>query len=163
VEQYQGYAFAVAFRVLCDEEEAKDVVQESFIRIWSSLSRYNREVKFTTWMYSIVTHLCYDKLRTRKKKGTTALDAVDPSFLASVVAEDNPELLYSNKELAGAIKMLTDKLPPKQKIVFVLRDLQGLSVREVSSILRLSENSVKANLVYARRFLREHLIPIISD
>jgi RNA polymerase sigma-70 factor (ECF subfamily) len=59
--------------------------------------------------------------------------------------------------------MLTDKLPPKQKIVFVLRDLQGLSVREVSSILRLSENSVKANLVYARRFLREHLIPIISD
>ena len=163
MEQYQGYAFAVAFRVLCDEEEAKDVVQESFIRIWSSLPRYNREMKFTTWMYSIVAHLCYDKLRTRKKKGTTALDAVDPSLLASVAVEHNPERLYSNKELARVITMLTDKLPPKQKIVFVLRDIQGLSVREVSGILRLSENSVKANLVYARRFLREHLIPIISD
>ena len=163
MEQYQGYAFAVAFRILCDEEEARDVVQESFIRIWSSLSRYNREMKFTTWMYSIVTHLCYDKLRSRKKKGTTALEAVDPSLLVSIVAEDNPERLYSNKELADTITMLSDKLPPKQKIVFVLRDLQGLSVREVSIILRISENSVKANLVYARRFLRENLAPIISD
>ena len=163
MEKYQKYAFSVAFRVLCDEEEARDVVQESFIRIWSSLPRYNREMKFTTWMYSIVAHLCYDKLRTRKKKGTTALDAVDPSLLASVAVEHNPERLYSNKELARVITMLTDKLPPKQKIVFVLRDIQGLSVREVSGILRLSENSVKANLVYARRFLREQLIPFISD
>jgi len=163
VEEYQGYAFSVAFRILCDEEEARDVVQESFIRIWSSLPRYNREMKFTTWMYSIVAHLCYDKLRTRKKRGTTALDAVDPSLLASVAVEHNPERLYSNKELAGAIEMLTDKLPPKQKIIFVLRDLQGLSVSEVSEILRLSESSVKANLVYARRFLRERLVPFISD
>ena len=59
--------------------------------------------------------------------------------------------------------MLTEKLPPKQKIIFVLRDLQGLSVREVSDILRLSESSVKTNLVYARRFLREQLTPFISD
>ncbi len=163
MEEYQGYAFSVAFRILCDEEEAKDVVQESFIRIWSSLSRYNREMKFTTWMYSIVAHLCYDKLRTRKKRGTAALDAVDPSLLASVAVEHNPERLYSNKELASVIEMLTDKLPPKQRIIFVLRDLQGLTVREVSEILRLSENSVKVNLVYARKFLRERLIPFISD
>jgi RNA polymerase sigma-70 factor (ECF subfamily) len=163
VEEYQGYAFSVAFRVLCDEEEARDVVQESFIRIWSNLRRYNREVKFTTWMYSIVTHLCYDKLRSRKKRGATAIDAVDPSLLASVAVEDNPERLFNNKELAGVITMLTEKLPPKQKMVFVLRDLQGLSVREVSDILGVSEGSVKTNLVYARRYLREQLKPIISD
>ena len=163
MEEYQGYAFSVAFRILCDEDEARDVVQEAFIRIWSSLPRYNRELKFTTWMYSIVAHLCFDKLRTRKKRRTTALEAVDPSLLANVAAEHNPERLYSNKELASTIEMLTEKLPPKQKIIFVLRDLQGLSVREVSDILRLSESSVKTNLVYARRFLREQLTPFISD
>jgi RNA polymerase sigma-70 factor (ECF subfamily) len=163
VEEYQGYAFAVAFRVLCDEEEARDVVQESFIRVWRNLSRYNRAVKFTTWMYSIVTHLCYDRLRSRKRRGAAAIDAVDPSLLASVAVEDNPERLFNNKELAGVITMLTEKLPPKQKIVFVLRDLQGLSVREVSDILQLSENSVKANLVYARKHLREQLKPLISE
>jgi DNA-directed RNA polymerase specialized sigma24 family protein len=57
-----------------------------------------------------------------RKRGTAAIDAVDPSLLASVVVEQNPERLYSNKELARVITMLTDKLPPKQKIVFVLRD-----------------------------------------
>lgn len=163
VEEYQGYAFAVAFRVLCDEEEAKDVVQESFVRVWKNLSHYNREVKFTTWMYSIVTNLCYDRLRSRKKRKTTVVDGVDPSLFASLTAEDNPERLYNNKELAGVITMLTEKLPPKQKIVFVLRDLQGLSVHEVSNILQLSEGSVKTNLVYARRYLREQLTPFISD
>jgi RNA polymerase sigma-70 factor (ECF subfamily) len=102
-------------------------------------------------------------LRSRKKRGATAIDAVDPSLLASVAVEDNPERLFNNKELAGVITMLTEKLPPKQKMVFVLRDLQGLSVREVSDILGVSEGSVKTNLVYARRYLREQLKPIISD
>jgi RNA polymerase sigma-70 factor, ECF subfamily len=163
VEAYQGYAFALAFRALCDDDDAKDVVQETFTRVWKNLPRYNPAVKFTTWMYSIVTHLCYDSLRSKKKRGAAVLDELDPSLLASVSAEDNPEHLYSNKELAGVIATLTEELPPKQKIVFVLRDLQELSVREVSDILHISESSVKTNLVYARRFLRRQLRPFIAD
>jgi RNA polymerase sigma-70 factor, ECF subfamily len=163
VEEYQGYAFTLAFRILCDEEDAKDVVQETFIRLWSNLSRYNPAVKFTTWMYSIVTHLCYDSLRSRKRRGVHDPDEFDPSLLASLSVENNPERIYGNKELAGAIAALTEELSPQQKIVFVLRDLQELTVREVSDILQISENSVKANLVYARKFLRQHLQPFITD
>ena len=163
VEEFQGYAFTLAFRVLCDEEEARDVVQETFLRVWSNLSRYDPAVKFTTWMYSIVTHLCYDSLRSKKRRGAAILDDLDPSLLSSLSVGDNPERLYSNKELAGLIAALTEKLPPKQKIVFVLRDLQELSVHEVSDILHISQSSVKTNLVYARKFLREQLTPFIAD
>ncbi len=159
MEEYQSYAFAVAFKLLCDEEDAKDVVQESFIRVWKNFPRYNTAIKFTTWLYAIVTNRCYDKLRSRKTRNTTP----DPSLLASLVSDQNPEREYTNAELARLIDTLTEKLPPKQKMIFVLRDLQGLSIAEVCTILRISEASVKTNLVYARRHLREILKPYLSE
>ena len=163
VEEYQDYVFALAFRVLCDEEEANDAVQEAFIRVWKNISRYAPEVKFTTWLHPIVTHICYDRLRSKRRKRMRPLDEVDPSLLVSFSAGDNPERLYGNREIAGAITILTEQLPPTQRIVFVLRDLQQLSVREVSGILRISENSVKTNLVHARKYLRQRLKPYIME
>ncbi len=163
VVEYQKFVFSIALRTLCDEEDANDVVQESFIRVWNNLSLYRPAVKFTTWLYTIVTRLCYDKLRSRKRNRTRRLEEIDTSLLASFATEHNPEQLYSNKEIAEAMSILTKELPEKQKLVFVLRDLEGLSVREVSDILHISESSVKTNLVYARRHLRHQLEPFISE
>ena len=163
VREFQEYVFSIALRVLCNEEDANDVVQESFIRVWNNLSRYDSAVKFSTWLYAIVTNLCYDRLRVRKRNRSRTLDDVDASLLASIATEHNPEQLYTNKEIAKMISLLTEELPPKQKLVFVLRDLEGLNVREVCGILNLSESSVKTNLVYARRYLRQHLEPFISE
>ena len=163
VEEYQKYVFSIALRTLCDEEDAKDVVQESFIRVWNNLSLYRPAVKFTTWLYTIVTRLCYDKLRSRKRNRTRRLEEIDTSLLASFAAEHDPEKLYSNKEIGEVMSILTEELPEKQKLVFVLRDLEGFSVREVSEILDVSESSVKTNLVYARRYLRQHLEPFVSE
>jgi RNA polymerase sigma factor, sigma-70 family len=159
MEEYQSYAFAVAFRFLSDEEDAKDVVQDSFISVWKNFPRYNTAIKFTTWLYSIVTNRCYDKLRSRRTRNTTA----DPSLLASLVSDQNPEREYTNAELSRLIETLTEKLPSKQKMIFVLRDLQGLSIAEVCGVLQISEASVKTNLVYARRHLREILKPYLSE
>ncbi len=159
MEEYQSYAFALAFRFLCDEEDAKDVVQDSFISVWKNFPRYNTAIKFTTWLYSIVTNRCYDKLRSRRTRNTTT----DPSLLASLVSDQNPDREYTNAELAQLIETLTEKLPSKQKMIFVLRDLQGLSIAEVCGILRSTEASVKTNLVYARRHLREILKPYLSE
>lgn len=153
VERYQGYAFALAFRLVNEEEEAKDIVQESFIRVWNNLRRYNPAVKFTTWLYTIVTNLCYDSIRSRKRKRTTVFDTIDLSVLDNIASAENPERILTNRELGDVIRMLTKELPPKQKLVFVLRDMQGLNILEVCDILQLSESSVKTNLVYARRFL----------
>ena len=161
VEEYRSYVYALAFRVLTDEEDAKDVVQDTFIRLWNNLRRYDPDVKFTTWLYSIVINLCYDKLRSRRARRT--VDTTDASLLASFATEDNPGRMLDNAELATLIGTLTEELPPKQRMVFVLRDMQGLSIREVCDILHLSEGSVKTNLVYARKHLRGKLEPYISE
>ena len=76
VEKYQQYAFSLAFRILCHEEEAKDTVQDSFIKIWKNINSYNDQHKFTTWMYKIVTNTAIDKLRSMKKLLHTDSDKV---------------------------------------------------------------------------------------
>ncbi|HLP17054.1 MAG TPA: RNA polymerase sigma factor [Bacteroidota bacterium] len=157
MEEYQSFAFAVAFRIVGNEEETRDLVQEAFIRIWRNINRYDPEVKFTTWMYSIVSNLCYDALRSDKRRQVVMMEHADLSNLASLSPDENPEMLYTNHELASIIDTLTCTLPPKQKIIFVLRDLQDLSIREVCDILGVSEGSVKTNLVYARRTIRQQL------
>ena len=68
VEHHQSYAFALAFRLVCDEDAAKDIVQESFIRVWKHLSEYRPTVKFTTWLYRIVVNLSYDRLKTDRRR-----------------------------------------------------------------------------------------------
>ena len=163
VREFQGFALALAYRILRDEEESKDVVQEAFIRIWRHFARYDPKTKFTTWLYSIVTHLCYDRLRGRRKRRETHAEHIDERLPVGADPDNDPEQRFAQKELADAVGHFTEKLPPTQRLVFVLRDLQELSVREVSSILHISESSVKTNLLYARRFLREQLKPFLQE
>jgi len=161
VDTFQKYAYALAFRILGEEEESKDAVQEAFIRVWQHRGKYDPKVRFTTWLYTIVTRLCYDKLRGMRRRNTVPFGDGEASHCGDASSGDDAERLYSNKEIAALVNRLSRQLPPKQRVVFVLRDLQGLSVREVAGILRISESSVKANLVYARKFLRSKLDPIL--
>lgn len=154
LKNYQYYAYTVAFRVLTNDDDAKDVVQECFIRIWKNLGGYNAKVKFTTWMYKIVINLCYDKLRRRKTEYERN-EVLDEQFIGS---DYNPEQLLSNKEQAEIIKHISDGLPEKQRMVFALRDLEELTTDEVSQIMEMSVESVKANLSIARKNIRTKLI-----
>lgn len=154
LKNYQYYAYTVAFRVLTNDDDAKDVVQECFIRIWKNLGGYNAKIKFTTWMYKIVVNLCYDKLRRRKTEYERN-EVLDEQLICG---EDNPERLLSNKEQAEIIKHISDGLPEKQRMVFVLRDLEELTTDEVSQIMEISVESVKANLSIARKAIRTKLI-----
>lgn len=157
MEEYQAYAFSVAFRAVCDEEDAKDIVQESFIRVWNNIHRYDESVKFTTWLYRIVTNLCIDLLRSGNRRRCQPLEGMSAALLSCSDPESDPERLYSNAELGAMIGTLMDDLPPKQRMIFLLRDLENLSIKEVCDILHLSEGSVKTNLVYARRYIRRRL------
>ena len=157
VNMYQQYAFSLAFRILCNEEDAKDIVQETFVRLWKNIHRYDHTIKFTTWMYTIVSNLCYDSLRSRKRQIHVLSDSIDSIFVETMAGRGDPGQILTNKELGDMITLLAERLPPRQRIVFILRDVQGLSVREVSDILDMNENSVKTNLVYARRAIRVKL------
>jgi RNA polymerase sigma-70 factor (ECF subfamily) len=156
VKKYQKYTFILAFKILLNEDDAKDIVQESFIRIWKYFSLFNNQIKFTTWLYKIVINLCYDKMKSIKRREKIMTNKFDLDELL-VSSDENPEIEFGNMQLAGIIENLSKDLSYKQRMVFVLRDLQDFSIAEVSALLNISLSSVKTNLVYARRNIKKRL------
>jgi len=157
VAAYQQFAYALAFRLLLNEEDAEDVVQESFLRVWRHLAGYDTRRKFTTWLYSIVTNLCYDRLRALQVRAHRALHEVGEPEFAGERGASGPEQDCTNEMLRRRLGRLVAGLSPTQRVVFILRDLQELTVKDVAKILAISEGAVKSNLYYARKSLRERL------
>jgi RNA polymerase sigma-70 factor, ECF subfamily len=160
VEEYRQQAFSLAFRIVCDEEEARDVVQESFIKVWQKIETFDMNGNFSGWLNTIVANSAIDRMRQIKKHPTVKLDQVinkiDHLNLNIVQTE------VDNQETAQLILWISEGLPEKQKMVFILRDLQGVDSSEVQQILNLSETSVKSNLYYARKAIREKLLKVIK-
>ena len=157
VDQYQQYAFALAFRVVCDEDDAKDVVQEAFIRVWRSFRSFDPRKRFGTWLYRIVANLAYDVIRMERRKRRLFSPSVEEEDASVKIDRDWLENVVSNRDLAEKIESLAGGLSPKQRIVFVLRDLQEMTMEEIAESLDMSISSVKANLCYARREIRAQL------
>jgi RNA polymerase sigma-70 factor, ECF subfamily len=158
VRKHQPYAFSLAMKFLCDEAEASDVVQDSFLRVWKNIDRYDPNQKFTTWLYKIVVNLCVDRFRALKRSRSIFLSRDRDPVLEDLPDERDWETMRSQEQLAGIIRTLSDRLSPKQRMVFTLRDLQDLTVEEVVEITGLSIGSVKTNLHYARKSIRDVLV-----
>lgn len=154
VEQISPFTFSVAFRILGDEEEAKDLVQETMITIWKTINKIKSAERFMTWMYRIVVNKCYDQLRRRKRNPESVIDEKAWIAVSNKIAQD-PCSVFENREIAQLISLLTEKLSPKQKAVFVLSDLEEMSGEEISLITGMSRTNVKANLHYARKRIAE--------
>lgn len=155
VEANQGFVYAVAFRFVNDSQEAEDITQEVFVRLWKNLKSYRHEVKLTTWLYKIVTNRCLDFLKSRH--GRQRKNKVDISTTHFVQDSSTPEKEFQQQELSRIIHAAAEELTPKQKAVFILRDLEGLSQEEVSETLSMSTGNVKSNLFYARKKMTEKL------
>ncbi len=158
VRKYQPYAFSLAMKFLCDEAEASDVVQESFLRVWQHIDRYDPNRKFTTWLYKIVSNLCVDRFRSLRRSKSIFLSRDRNPVMEDLPDERDWETLRSHEQLAGIIRTLSSRLSRTQKLVFTLRDLQDLTVEEVVEITGLSVGSVKTNLHYARKAIRDMLV-----
>lgn len=158
VRNHQPYAFSLAMKFLCDEAEASDIVQESFLRVWKHIDRYDPNQKFTTWLYKIVANLCVDRLRALKRNRGIFLSRERDPMMEDLPDERDWETLRSHEQLADIIRVLSNRLSRTQKIVFTLRDLQDLTVEEVVEITGLSIGSVKTNLHYARKSIRDVLV-----
>ncbi len=145
VTEYRQLVFRLAFRLLCNEEEARDMVQETFIKVWLNLDKYNREYRFSTWLYKITGNICYDRLRflQHTPSGSMQGPSVDNLSLSS---DENMEQSLINKDLK--------ELTPKQKLVFTLREVEGLEVSEVEAITGMSAEKIKSNLYQARKQIR---------
>ena len=154
VSQNQSFLYAVAYRFLGEAEDAEDVVQESFIRMWKSLQTYRPEVNISTWLYKIAVNLCLDILKSSyRKRQKSNVDASKAWNLSSNAVDHE---IHAH-ELHALIQEAASELTPKQKAVFVLRDLEGMPVEEVCDILSMSANNVKSNLYHARQQMSEKL------
>jgi RNA polymerase sigma-70 factor (ECF subfamily) len=157
VETLQPFVFRLAFRLLCCEDEAKDIVQETFIRVWLHLNKYRRGVRFSTWLYKIACNLCYDRLRAVKRTQGNSATVFDLSQLLNVTDDHDIEQSLINRDLKEWITVLTHELTPKQKLVFTLRDIEGMELDEVREITGMTAAKVKSNLYLARQYIRERM------
>lgn len=148
------FAFSVAFRILGDEEMAKDIVQETMVSVWKKLNKIRSAESFKSWLYKIVVNKCYDQLRKKKNKPETRADEKTWTYISNHISTEQSTAL-ENRETARIVNMLTDKLSPKQKAVFVLSDLEEMTHEEISEITGMSKRNIKANLHYARKNISE--------
>lgn len=161
VDQYADFAFASAIKILGNEEDAKDVVQEAFISVWKNIKGFHHEKNFSNWLYRIIVNRCYDKLRKRKREKLVGLEQDCMEFLV-IETDNDPEKIMSNREYGELIGKLTDGLSPKQRIAFVLCDLEGYSHDEASSISRMAKASLKSNLNHARRKIGDMVVKLFD-
>ncbi|MGU3470844.1 RNA polymerase sigma factor SigW [Paenibacillus sp. D51F] len=161
VGMYQDKLYHLAYRMLYNRQEAEDAVQETFLRVFRNMERYDESMKFSTWIYRITTNLAIDRLR-RRKPGFS-LDAEVPehdgldgySMFASEDASPEDEVLLS--ETQRIIRTAIDTLPPKYKSVMVLRYLEDLSLQEISDVLDMPVTTIKTRVHRGREFLRKKL------
>lgn len=147
-------AYRLSVRLLGSTEDAKDACQEAFVKAWEHLGSFDAERPFAAWLTTIVTRTCLDRLRRRQRSpfdwsGWNRDGIAEP-------ADDraDPHRVVERGDLSAIVLGLLHRLPPTQRVVFALRDLEDLDVQEVADATGISASSVKANLSYARRKLR---------
>ncbi len=160
IAEFQKAVFSVAIRLLCNEEDAKDATQETFIKVWCHLKEYDSSKKFATWLYSIVTNHCMDKLRS-PHSNRKAGNWVDENLMKRFLSDDNAESQLMNADLAKLIQMATESLTPKQKLVFTLRYLEEMEMDEIAEISGMTTDQIKSNLYLARNQMQEKLKRIV--
>lgn len=163
IEQYQKKVFNIAFRMMGNQEDASDIAQEVFIRVYKSIKNFKEESSLSTWIYRIATNVCLDELRKRKKNNIISINStlqLDDSELTLELEDpgDRPDELLQKKELCREIQEAIECLNEEHKAVIVLRDINGLSYEEISKILQCSLGTVKSRINRARSSLKSILL-----
>ena len=160
MELYQPRVYSLALLMVRRAEDAEDVVQETFVRMFRALDRYDPERSFGAWLFSIAARLSIDQLRRRKLQPVplTQRDKDDEEY--SIDVEDpglRPEEVTARVEEEERTRMLIDSLPPHYRVVVLMRHQQDLSYEEIAEALHLPLGTVKARIHRARALLRERI------
>lgn len=156
--------YRFAHRLCGETEAAKDLVQETFLNAYRGLDRFRGDAQISTWLYTIASRACL-RMR-RKRKGAPERELSLEEFIPTSDGEFrlqipidglSPEAALHNKQLREALDTAINQLPKKYKMVLVLRDMEGVSAKEVGTIMGLNERAVKSRLHRARLFVRRQL------
>lgn len=161
---YVDLIYRFAHRLCGESEAARDIVQETFLNAYRGFKDFRGDAQLSTWLYTIASHACMRMRRKRKGEPDRELSleefipTSDGEFRLQIPVEGlSPEQALQNKELRRILDHAIGRLPPKYRMVLVLRDMEGLSAREVGSIMQLNERAVKSRLHRARLFVRKEL------
>ena len=163
VDETSGHVYRVTLQILGDEQDAEDVLQETYIKAFRALPDFEGRSSLTTWLYRIAVNEALMLVRKRKPQAisveeSTPFDAEAESDGLEIVdfcCLPEGELLYS--ESRRFLDQAVNNLPANLRVVFVMRDLEGLSIQETAEALKISENNVKTRLLRARLRLRQEL------
>jgi RNA polymerase sigma-70 factor (ECF subfamily) len=164
VTRHRKPIYNFILRFVRDAAQAEDVLQETFLRLVKGAEAYERQAKFTTWLYTIARNLCVDASRRGKHRKAASLDAPasgdpDGSPLIDLVADgkDGVDRQAIGRELQVRIQAAVEALPDEQREIFLLREVADLQFNEIANIVGCPENTVKSRMRYALEKLREAL------
>ena len=163
VRRYRNPITNFVYRMLDDYERSVELAQETFIRVYTSASRYQANYSFSTYIYRIATNLAISELRRRKRRKFVSLFSPFTDDNGEAVELDPPDLnplqdesLIKDERRKAVARAITS-LPEKYRAAIVLRDVEGLSYDRIAEVLKLSEGTVKSRINRARNLLKEKL------
>lgn len=162
VQRYARHVYNIAYRMVGNEADARDLSQEAFLRVYRALRRVEPGAPLESWLYRIVTNLHIDLLRKRPKARIESLDVPVATPRGEVLREfpditSSPEAILEREQLDGAIQRALQTLSEDLRLVVVLSDVEGFAYEEIATILRVPLGTVKSRLHRARQMLQQRL------
>lgn len=164
-DRYHGRLLNFIYRMIGDRDRAEDLVQETFVRVYRHLHRYDQNRKFSTWAYTIAGNLAKNELRNRSRNPMVLFQTIKKNWEADhrpLEWEDNryrPDDLYRKRDLREKVEVAVAQLPEHHRVVFVLRELEGKTYEEISDITGVNLGTVKSRLNRARNAFAELIAP----
>jgi RNA polymerase sigma-70 factor (ECF subfamily) len=164
VRSYDHNVLRMAYNLLHSEEDARDVYQEVFLRVYRNLPKFRFDCSFSTWLYRIVANLCLDQIRKRKvrKEESAAIDTASGEidrfqFVREERADVDPQRQVMSAEVNSRIQEILGQLTPRERVVFEMRHFQGMRLRSIGTALGVTEEAAKNCLFRATQKMRAAL------
>ncbi len=170
-DRYHRRALAVAIGVVKNEHDARDVIQDAFVKVHKNIDKFEGSSSFYTWLYRIVMNQCIDHIRKGKRRKHVDFDEQvqreeesSSSLGATSGALDaNPSRAVLNRELGAAIQDALEQLPEHHRAVIVLREIEGLTYEQIAEVLDVPKGTIMSRLFHARRKMQEALGPYLKS
>ena len=168
VKRYDSRLLNFVYRTVGDRERAQDLVQETFVRVYRHLHRFDQSKKFSTWIYTIASNLAKNELRNRSRNPLVLFQTIKRHWEADhrpLEWEDNtyrPDDLYRKRHLQETVEKAVQELPEHHRIVFVLRELEGKTYEEIADITGVNLGTVKSRLNRARNNFARIIAPLVD-
>jgi RNA polymerase sigma factor (sigma-70 family) len=164
VRRYHPHCMRLAIGILNNTEEAEETVQDAFMRVYTHISSFRGDAKFSTWLYRIVYNLCYTRLRNKRSFVDVSIveDRYEDRLLQNTAGEPEGKI-FEDKDLVERVTSLLHELPDRYKSVLHFFYIEDMTLEEIAAVMNINRNSVKVRLYRGRMLLREMVAEKIGE